>query len=561
MVNKILYKGSSIFLRRQSTILSAAIIMMLLMLVSRFLGLWRNWFLARYFGASGTLDAFNTAFVIPDLLANVLITGALSVAFIPIFTTYINKKQKEEANELASSILNLALIVYCFVAVFVFLFPNEFNQLIAPGLDERFREQANNLTRLIIFGEFFLVIGSFFTSVLQSYHRFVITALAPIAYNLGIIFGIFALSRLFGIYGVGLGVVFGALLHLIVQSFVLGSLRFEYKAILNLRDRDVIRILKLSLPRAIGVGVGQLEWVVSVIIASTLTTGSVAVLKFSSDLQNLPLGLFGLTIATAALPTLSLEWSAKKKEEFKNTLLSSLFQLLFLVVPACVLLVVLRIPIVRLVLGSGLFDWNATVATAMTMSFFAMGVFAQAGFLLITRAYYAMHDTLTPLKVAVAGLIFHVLVSYYLVFIVGSTATFPVAYLGLATSLSGAFSFFILFFILNKRIGGFGWKRIIYPSVKILVPALIMAVVLYLPLHYRVNNEFLIDYIIDTERTLNLLFLTGFVASFGLAVYLLTSWWLKSEELQSFLRMIPSFKKLAGLLNFEEPIDSTRIER
>ncbi len=560
MVNKILYKSSSIFFQRQSTILSAALIMMLLVLVSRFLGLWRNWFLARYFGASGTLDAFNTAFVIPDLLANVLITGALSVAFIPIFTTYVKKNQKNEANELASSILNLALVVYVLVALLVFLFPSQFNRLIAPGLPDQFREQADNLTRLIVFGEFFLVIGSFFTSVLQSYHRFVITALAPIAYNLGIILGIIIFSRFYGIYGVGLGVVLGALLHLSIQLFVLRRLGFEYKTIFKFGDKDVIRILKLSLPRALGVGVGQLEWIVSVIIASTLSTGSLAILKFSSDLQNLPLGLFGLTIATAALPTLSLEWSEGKKEEFKNTFLSSLFQLLFLVVPVCVLLIVLRIPVVRLVLGSGLFDWGATVTTATTMSLFALGVFAQAGFLLVTRAYYAMHDTLTPLKIALAGLVFHIVGSYVLVYGFGHTTVAPVAYLGLATALSGAFSFFVLLFILDRRVGGFGWKRIIYPSIKILVPAMIMAVLLYLPLHYRYNNEFLIDYIIDTKRALNLLFLTGFVASTGLAVYLLTSWWLKSEELRSFVKMIPSFRKITKLLNFEEPVDSTRLD-
>ena len=558
MVNKILNRGSSLLLHRQSTILSAAMIMMFLVLVSRFLGLWRNWFLARYFGASGTLDAFNTAFVIPDLLANVLITGALSVAFIPIFTTYIGKRQQHEANSLASSILNLAMIIYVVCAVFVFVFPSEFNQLIAPGLSASTREQASNLTRLIVFGEFFLVIGSFFTSVLQSYHRFIITALAPIVYNLGIIFGIVVLSRMFGILGVGLGVVIGSLLHLLVQFFVLGNLGFEYLSVLNLDNKDVLRILKLSLPRAIGVGVGQLEWVVSVIIASTLSTGSVAILKFSTDLQNLPIGLFGITIATAALPTLSLEWSDEKREDFKRTFLSSLFQLLFLAVPTSVLLIVLRIPIVRLVLGSGLFDWNATVATANTTSLFALGVFAQAGFLLVTRAYYAMHDTVTPLKVAIAGLVFHILVSYYLVFNFGANAAIKVAYLGLATSLSGAFSFFLLIFILDRKVGGFGWKQLVYPSVKILVPALLMAIMLYVPLHFRYNNEFLIEHIIDTKRALNLLFLTSFVAVSGALVYLLTSLWLRSEELLSFIRMLPKLKKVTSLLTFEEPVDSTR---
>ena len=256
MVNKILRQGSSILFKRQTTILSAALIMMVLVLASRFLGLWKNWFLARYFGASGTLDAFNVAFVIPDLIANVLITGALSVAFIPVFTTYITKKQNHEAEALASTILNLVLIVYSFLAIIIFLFPLQINNMIGLKLEAPFDQQAANLMRIIIFGQFFLVIGIFLTSVLQSYHRFLVAALAPVLYNVGIIFGIVVLSRSFGIYGVGFGVVFGAMLHMLIQFFVLRSLGFNYKSIIKRKDPDVNRILKLSFPRALGVGVG-----------------------------------------------------------------------------------------------------------------------------------------------------------------------------------------------------------------------------------------------------------------------------------------------------------------
>ncbi|MDO8260259.1 MAG: lipid II flippase MurJ, partial [Candidatus Magasanikbacteria bacterium] len=177
MVNKFLQQGRSILFKRQTNILSAALIMMVLVLTSRFLGLWRNWFLARYFGASGTLDAFNAAFVIPDLIANVLITGALSVAFIPVFTTYITKKQNHEAEALASTILNLVLLIYAVLAVVVFLFPLQINHLLGLKLNSPYDQQAANLMRIIICGEFLLVIGSFLTSVLQSYHRFIVSAL------------------------------------------------------------------------------------------------------------------------------------------------------------------------------------------------------------------------------------------------------------------------------------------------------------------------------------------------------------------------------------------------
>lgn len=558
MVNKILRQGSSILFKRQTNILSAALIMMVLVLTSRFLGLWRNWFLARYFGASGTLDAFNVAFVIPDLIANVLITGALSVAFIPVFTTYITKKQNHEAEDLASTILNLVLLVYSFLAIIVFIFPLQINNMLGLKLNAPFDQQAANLMRIIICGEFFLVIGSFLTSVLQSYHRFLIAALAPVLYNAGIIFGIVVLSRSFGIYGVGLGVVFGSLFHMLIQFFALKSMGFNYRSILKLKDRDVIRILKLSLPRALGVGVGQIEVMANVIFASSLTIGSIAILKFSADLQNLPIGLFGLTIATAALPTFSAEWSAGKIEEFKKTFLNSLFQMLYLAVPVSVLLAVLRIPVVRLVLGSGLFDWPATVATATTLSLFAIGVFAQAGFLLVTRAFYSMHDTVTPLRIAIASLIVHVSLSYYFIFILGKNAAIPVAYLGLATSLSGMFSFFSLLFLLDRRLHKFDRKQLFYPMVKIVVPAMIMGVFLYVPLHLRLpNGEFIIDYIIDTKRALNLLFLTTFVSISGFAVYILTTWWFKSEELFSFIKMIPDLRKVTKALELEEPVDTT----
>lgn len=558
MVNKFIRRSSSILFRRQTTILSAALIMMVLVLASRFLGLWRNWFLARYFGASGTLDAFNAAFVIPDLIANVLITGALSVAFIPVFTTFIIKKQNREAEILASSILNLVLIIYSIFAIVVFVFPLQINNLLGIRLNPPFDQITANLMRIIIFGEFFLVIGSFLTSVLQSYHRFLISALAPVLYNAGIIFGIVVLSRSFGINGVGFGVVVGASLHMLIQLFALNKIGFNYRSILNLRDPDVIKILKLSLPRAIGVGVGQLEILVNVIIASSLTIGSIAVLKFSADLQNLPIGLFGLTIATAALPSLSSEWAAKNIEHFKKTFLNCLFQMLYLAIPLSVLLAVLRIPIVRLVLGSGLFDWAATVATATTLSLFAIGVFAQAGFLLVTRAFYAMHDTVTPLKIAIISLIFHVTISLYLVFVFGKNSAIPVSYLGLATSISGMFSFFTLFFLLDRRLDHFDRKQLFYPLVKIIVPALLMAVVLYVPLHLRLpNGEFVIDYIIDTKRALNLLFLTGLVSLTGLVVYVSTTWWFKSEELFNFAKMIPDVKKVTKILEFEEPVDTT----
>lgn len=556
MVNKIFSRGSSLILSKQNTILSAAMIIMVLTLASKILGVFRNWFLARYFGASGPLDAFNTAFVVPDLIANILITGALSAAFIPIFTEYLIKKKNEEAEIIASSVLNLILLIFMVFAVIVFIFPMQINHLFHIRLASPYDQQAADLMRIVIFGELLLIIGSFLTSVLQSYHRFLIAAVAPVVYNLGIIFGIVVLSRSFGILGVGLGVVIGAIFHASIQLIAINRLGFNYRHVLRFNNRDVQKILKLSLPRAIGVGVGQLEVVVNIILASTLAVGSIAILEFAADLQMLPISLFGVALATAALPTLSGEWASEKVEDFKKTFLNSLFQLLYLAIPASLILIVLRIPIVRLVLGSGLFDWAATVATATTVSYFAIGVFAQAGFLLVTKAFYAMHDTVTPLKVALGGLLVHVLVGSFFILGYSKQLQIPVAYLGLTTSVSGMFSFFTLLFLLDRKIGHFGLKQILYPTAKIVAASLVMSVFLYIPLHFQLpNGEFVIDYIIDTKRALNLLFLTSGVAFAGLFIYGVLTWWLKSEELRIFLGLFPDFRKVRRVLNFEESVD------
>lgn len=556
MVNKIFSRGSSLLLSRQNTILSAALIIMILTLTSKILGVFRNWFLARYFGASGPLDAFNTAFVVPDLIANILITGALSAAFIPIFTGYLAKKQNEEAEIVASTVLNIVLVIFAIFGLIVFLFPMQVNYLFHIRLEPPYDQQAADLMRVIIFGELILIVGSFLTSVLQSYHRFLIAATAPVVYNLGIIFGIVVLSRSFGILGVGLGVVIGAVAHATIQLIAVNRLGFRYRQILRFHHPDVIKIIKLSLPRALGVGVGQLEVVVNIILASTLAVGSIAILEFAADLHMLPVSLFGVALATASLPTFSALWNSEKVEDFKKTFLNSLFQLLYLAIPASVILIVLRIPIVRLVLGSGLFDWAATVATATTMSYFAIGVFAQAGFLLVTRAFYAMHDTVTPLKVALGGLAVHVAVGCFFILGYAEQYQIPVALLGLTTSISGIFSFLTLFFLLDRKMGHFGFKEIFYPTAKIVAASLVMGVFLYVPLHIQLGNgEFVIDYIIDTKRALNLLFLTTAVAAAGLFVYGILTWWLKSEELRVFAGLLPDFRRIRRILNFEESVD------
>lgn len=520
----------------------------------------RNWVLAGSFGAGNELDIYNAAFVLPDLLANILITGALSVAFIPVFTTLITDHKEKQAWEMASTLINAAIFIYLVMSVVFIIFAPFFASLLVPGFTSAQQTEVSNLIRLLVFAEFFLIIGSFLTSVLQSFHRFIVSAMAPVVYNLGIILGIVWLSPRLGIYGVVVGVIFGAMLHLLIQLPIVRGLGFKYQYVLNLADWSVLKVARLSLPRAAGVGLAQLEWVVSVFLASFLVTGSVTVLKFASDLQNFPIGLFGVTIATASLPTLSSEWATKNLTHFKATFLASLHQILYLAVPMSVILMVLRIPVVRLALGSsGKFTWEDTVLTAVTLSFFALGVFAQAGYLLVARAFYAMHDTITPLRLSIISLLLHILISTFFIFVL--EVEFKVSFLAISSTITSTVAFLLALFILSQRVGGFETNHLYLPPLKIFVASAVMGLVLYLPLHVRFYDRYLIDYIIDTTRTLNLFFLTVGVGFIGLVVYLLLTWWFKSEELKTFLKLLNKLRGWQKAFRLEESIDSSSTDK
>jgi putative peptidoglycan lipid II flippase len=545
MVKKFFRNSTSILFQRQTTILSAAAILMILMLASRFLGLIRNRYLAGQFGAGTELDIYNASFIIPDLITNLLITGALSVSFIPVFTSYLIEKKEEEGWAIASSLINFSLVFFSLTAVFVIIFAPQLTKIIVPGYSPAQQAEVAELTRYMVFAELFLILGNFLTSILQSFHRFVIAALAPVMYNLGIIFGIIWLTPLFGIKGVAYGVILGAFFHLLIQIPLAKRLGFRYRLTFDYRSFGVRKIAKISLPRVLGVGLSQFEWMISIFLASLLATGSVTVLKFSFDLQNLPIGLFGITIATAALPTLSAEWANKKISDFKETFLSSLHQIMYLAVPMSVILIVLRIPVVRLALGAGEFDWEDTVSTATTLSFFALSIFAQASFLLVARAFYAMHDTLTPVKVAFGSLSLHVLLSVFLTYQFGK-----VSYLAFASSVAGIFSFLTLLYLLDRKVGRFDRKRLVLPAVKTFLASVVMGISIYFPV------KLLDAFIIDTKKTINLIILVVFVTLIGLSLYLLVTWWLKSEELNMFTKFLSKFKNWRKIITPKEAAES-----
>jgi len=516
---------------------------MLAVFLSRILGLLRDRFLAgAFFDAANSwqLDAYFAAFRLPDMIFQLLVVGALSAAFIPVFSDYLIK-QKNQAWYLASSVINLGLLLFLFLGALVVIFAPQFSRLIAPNFPPHQLKLMTDLTRVLVVAQFSFLVSNFLTGILQSHQYFLIPALSPLAYNLGIIFGIIFLAPFLGIYGPALGVIIGSLLHLLVQVPLTFKLGFHYYPVLDFSHPGVRRIGRLMLPRALALAVNQIELTFAVFLATSLPAGSLAIFYFAQHLNSLPVGLFGATIGQAVLPSLSQNASRQTLVKFKTLLVDSVNQVLYLSLPAGMMLLILRIPIVRLAFGTRNFPWEATLLTGKVVALFAVSVFAQSVVQVFVRGFYALSNTRLPLFLAIlavaANISFSLLFVYY----------FKLGVLGLAAAISLA-SFIQaagLFYFLYLAVGGFTRRELLYPFIKMSLATIITGVCLWIPL--RVLDL----YLLNTTKTFDLIILTLLVSFIGLAVFVVLSLVLKIKELDSFLTVI---RKLVPFKTIIEPL-------
>lgn len=518
------------------------------MILSKILGLIRDRLLAHVFSPE-KIDIFWAAFRLPDLIFQIVILGALSVAFIPVFTEHLESKGKEDAFEMAGAVLNVFLTIFIAVTILIYIFARPIiDNFIAPGFDPERQAQTVSLTRVILFGQAILVLGSFFIGIAQSFQRFIVPALAPIFYNLGIILGIVFLSKGFGITGAAYGVVIGAFLHAAVQLPMVWSMGFRIKWPLRFFNPGVKEIMRLMSVRTLGLAAEQVNETVGLALASLApVVGSVTYLTFAQHLQVVPIGLFGATLAQAALPILSSERARGRIEEFKITILTTLHQILFLALPAAAILIVIRIPVVRLIFGASQFDWTATVLTGATLAYLSVGLAAQAISLLIVRGFYALKDTRTPVAVSLIVVALNIVLSLYMIVIL----KLDVWSIGLANSVAAVVSAGLLFWTLHFKVGKFDLKMVLVPFIKMLMATVIMGVALYVPI------KLLDQVIFDTTRTVNLLILTGTSSLFALSIYVALVRFLKVRELDAYIELFKRLGKFQTKLKSKEILPET----
>lgn len=524
------------FQKRSKGIAAAAILVGVFSLVSRVLGIFRDRILAGEFGAGPILDAYYSAFRVPDLIYNLLILGALSAGFIPVFSSLIKKMkcdedfyfcysqgENKEGWNLVNNILNILIIVLSFLSVLGFIFSPSLVSLISPGFSDELKETTTLLTRIMFLSPIFLGISSLLGGVLQTFKNFLIFSLAPVFYNLGIIVGAIFLFPIFGVAGLAWGVVLGAFLHMIIQIPPVRILGFRWRPFINLKNRELRIIFAMMVPRTLALATSQINLLVITIIASTLTSGSLAIFNLANNLQSFPIGIFGVSFAIAAFPALSA--AAFNNEKLINNFSYALRQILFFIIPSTVLLIVLRAQIIRVVLGTGEFTWRDTILTVDTLGFFALSLFAQATTPLLSRVFYARHNSKTPFYVG----LFVVIVNIFLSLFFGKRM--GVAGLALAFSLASILKFVLLWMWLYFDIGELDQKKIINSVIKFSVAGLTAG-------FFAQISKSVIWPIIDMTKFWGV-FTQGAVAGIvGLTVYFLLCYIMKSEEMLEFVQII-----------------------
>ncbi|MFC1700313.1 murein biosynthesis integral membrane protein MurJ [Patescibacteria group bacterium] len=533
-LNKVLMsmKITSLLTKTQNTILSAAFILAFASGINAILGFVKARLLAVHFGVSNSLAIFYTADKIPNLIYTVLIVGAISTVFIPVFTSLLNKDEKE-AFKVASSIMIATFILFFILGALVFIFSEQIMATLAVGTfsQEEIR-LGSNLIKIMIASQLFLIAGSLITSVLQSFKYFLIPAFAPIIYNVGIILGTIFLSGKIGIYGPAVGVSFGALFHFLIQTPLLKKIKFKFFLKLDFQNKSFKKMFGLVPPRIVGALTWNLIDTIQNSIALLISAQSAVYLKFAGQLQGFPVTLVGLSMAAAMLPTLSAQEKKDNMETFKQTFLTSFHQTMYLVMPISAILLILRVPAIRIVFGVSTFPWEATVKTAHTLAFFAISIFAQSAVYLFSRAFYALKDTVTPLITAVFTSLINILLSILFVLKL-NLGVWSIAF---GFSISSIINAALLLIVLNKKVGKFKFKNLFIPFAKIAWATAFMGIALWVPL------RFLDEFVFDTTRTIYLLALTFVAGVSGITTYFFLTKWFKVSEVELFYKLIRKLK-------------------
>ncbi len=516
-------------------------------LLSAVLGLLRDHLLAGRFGAGNELDVYYSAFTIPDFIALILVFGAISAAIIPIFNSYL-VTSKEDAWKYVCNLLNIFLTFLIGICIVLIIFAPLLVTFIAPGFSESKRAMTVLLMRIMFLSPIILGTSSIISGILQVFHRFLVTALAPIMYNLGIIIGIIFFVPIFGLKGLAFGVVLGGILHLLIQIPVFLHSGFTYKPLFDFNHFGVKKTLKLMIPRSMGLGAGQFNIIVVTAIASTLISGSVAIYNLANNLSSILINAIAVSLSTAIFPTMSQAFSTEDNKNFERKFSGAFGQIMFLSIPISIFIFLLRAQIVRVILGTGKFTWMDTRLTAACLGIFSLGLFAQGLIFLLSKTFYAVHNTKIPAWISFGTVVFNIamclifikLLSFKNPFSLFLHATLKlqtipnisVIGLALAFTITAVTESSLLLLFISKKLHIFDRKEVLKSLYKIAISGMVMGSVIF------ILREGLVRYnIINLQTTLGVFWQLVIAGGVGFVFYLATSFILKSEEFIKIKKM------------------------
>ncbi len=508
---------------------NAALMIAVLTLLSRVMGFVRDILLTSHLGISRQLDIYDTAFRLPDTIFSLLILGTLSAAFVPVFTSfYIQDKQR--AQLIANSVLNIATIGMAVICLLLYLFVRPLTHWVAPGFSGHDFEQTVSLSRIMLLSPLIFTIANIFNGYLTSMKRFFVINSVPILYNLCIIGGIIWLYPRWGLTGLGIGVIIGALVMLLAQIIAAFHYGFRWHAVMDFHDSGVRTIGKLFVPRIFALDISFISLLIASVIGSQLQSGSIAAYNRAYNLESVVIGIFALSLITALFPVLSSLYAEHKHEQFVATIRDSTIRILFFAIPATVLTLLFRAYAVRIAYGHGKVDWHGTILIFNTLGVLAFGIIGQSLTPLYARAFFARHNTITPFMISLCSTIINIILSYW------AALHYGVIGIALGFTIASVFDAILLFITLRMQIGAEVSHMetvfdlpVLKAIMKIIVATLFMGVLSYAMLYFLAP-------LFNTSRAVGIILQAGIAASAGIATYVILTILMGFKDLQILIR-------------------------
>lgn len=526
------------FSENNITVSKAALIIGFLTLLSRFAGLIRSRLMASSFGAGDTLDVYYASFRLPDLIATFFVIGTLSVAFLPVFSELLIK-DKKRAVSVANSVFFFTFVGMGILCGLFIMLTGPISHWLFPGFSPEKLKNTIDLTRILLLSQVIFAVSNIFSSMLNAYNKFFIAASAPLVYNLGIMIGVLYFYPVYGVSGLGFGVILGALMHLLIQFPTAYKNGYRISLKLNLKDLYLKKLLRLYFPRIFSFDMGQISLIVGSYIGSSLASGSITVLHLATDLFAVPVGVFALSTAVASYPTLSQKYAEKNENDFLQSLRKSTEQILFFMVPISIFMLLYRAYIVRLAFGSGQFGWDDTIVTFNILGILSFAIVTQSLTPLFSRAFFARHNGKTPLIINSIAIFIHAFISYKL------ATRFGVVGVAIGFVVSNLFSCLALFINLRSSfvslesnlVSNLYDKPVLKTLTRIILASILSGAVGYICIY-------LLAPLFNTRTGIGILLQSGISGFFAVVTFIFTSYKLKLANSISIINSINKFRSL-----------------